>query len=218
MTRRDSANDIGDVVRLVCFDLGGVLVRLASGWEDACRRANVGAPAGPADLWRKLHHLMVRYETGDLDEAGYLREMVPCVPGMSRADLCAVYDAWLQGLYPGAPELIDDLKSRGVRTACLSNTNARHWRTMVDCDGRYAPLTRLDYLFASHELRVMKPHEQAYRRVEQGTGISGSHVLYFDDKEENVAAARAAGWRSERVDRVDDAVPQIREFLAHRVL
>ena len=30
-----------DAVRLVCFDLGGVLVRLASGWEDACRRANV---------------------------------------------------------------------------------------------------------------------------------------------------------------------------------
>src|SRR5688572_14461546 len=28
-------------VRLVCFDLGGVLVRIARGWDDACRRAGV---------------------------------------------------------------------------------------------------------------------------------------------------------------------------------
>src|SRR5687768_3561194 len=195
MTRPDVTRDQTDTVRLVCFDLGGVLVRLADGWEDACRRANVAPPSGPEDLWRNLHHLMVRYETGDLDEAGYLREMLPCLPGMTERNLRAVYDAWLQGMYPGAAELIDELKARGVRTACLSNTNERHWRTAMETDAQYAPLKRLDYLFASHHLRVMKPHEQAYRRVEAGTGIAGERILFFDDKPENVDAARAAGWR-----------------------
>ena len=42
----------------------------------------------------------------------------------------------------------------------------------------------------------------------------GTQILFFDDKPENVEAARAAGWRAERVDQVDEPVGQMRDFLA----
>ena len=129
-----------------------------------------------------------------------------------------VFDAWLLGMYPGAAELIDELRGRGVKSACLSNTNPRHWGALLGRE-EYRPLQRLDFRLASHELRVMKPNERAYRMAEEATGFWGERVLFFDDKAENVVAARAVGWRAETVDRADDPVPQIREHLAaHRVL
>jgi putative hydrolase of the HAD superfamily len=206
-------------VRLVCFDLGGVLVRIARGWDDACRRAGVTLPHIDADAWTRHHDLMLRYETGEIDEAGYFREAPGVIGGGVNVDaIVRVFDAWLLGMYPGAAELIDELNARGVATACLSNTNPRHWNTLWRLDA-YAPLKRLRHRLASHELRVMKPNEGAYRHAETMTGLWGERVLFFDDRAENVAAARAVRWRAELIDRADDAVPQVREYLfAHGVL
>ena len=206
-------------MRLVCFDLGGVLVRIARGWDDACRRATVDLRHVNDEVWRRHHDLMIRYETGEIDEDEYLCEAPGVVGGgVSAEQIVKVFDAWLLGMYPGAPELIDELRTRGVKTACLSNTNGRHWNSLARLD-EYAPLARLDFRLASHELRVMKPNEQAYRRAEAATGFAGEQVLFFDDKPENVEAARAVRWRAELVDRADDAVPQIRDYLAaHGVL
>ena len=206
-------------VRLVCFDLGGVLVRIARGWHDAWDRAGIDLPRASEEAWAKHHELMIRFETGELDEAGYLLEAPGVVGnGIEAEAIAKVFDAWLLGMYPGAAELIDELNARGLATACLSNTNARHWGSLARL-GEYDPLRRLHYRLASHELGVMKPNEQAYRRAEAATGFWGEQVLFFDDKPENVEAARTARWKAELVDRADDAVPQIREYLrAHDVL
>ena len=206
-------------VRLVCFDLGGVLVRIARDWADACRRAEVDASALTPDVLERHHALMLRYETGEIDEAGYFHQIPACVPQVAPDAIARVFDAWLLGMYPGAEQLIDDLRAAGVRTACLSNTNHRHWRTLRERPGAYGALDRLDHKFISYELRVMKPHPDAYRAVERGTGMTGSEILFFDDRPENVEAAQALGWRAVKVDRVDDAVSQIREHIdAHGLL
>jgi putative hydrolase of the HAD superfamily len=206
-------------VRLVCFDLGGVLVRIARGWDDACRRAGVSLPQVGADAWVRHHDLMLRYETGEIDEAAYLCQAPSVVGGgVTGEAIVRVFDAWLLGMYDGAAALIDELNARGLNTACLSNTNARHWNTLNNLD-EYAQLRRLGFRLASHELRVMKPAEQAYRRAEAATGFWGDQVLFFDDRRENVDAARAVGWKAELIDRADDAIPQVRECLvAHEVL
>jgi HAD superfamily hydrolase (TIGR01509 family) len=201
-------------VKLVCFDLGGVLVRIARGWHDAWERAGISQPLAGDENWTRHHDLMLRYETGELDEAGYLSEAPGVVGGGITAEtIVKIFDAWLLGMYPGAADLIDELNDRGLKTACLSNTNARHWNTLARLD-EYQPLQRLHYRLASHELRVMKPNEQAYRRIEAATGLWGDQILFFDDRPENIEAARAVKWRAELVDRADDAIPQIREFLA----
>jgi putative hydrolase of the HAD superfamily len=209
----------GQDVRLVVFDLGGVLVRIARNWVDACERAGVSLAADDPAAWGKHQQLLLRYESGELDESGYLRELPGCLPGVSVESVNRAFDAWLLGMYPGAAELIAELKRHGIATACLSNTNERHWRTIIQTDPQYTALAKLDHLFASHEMRVMKPNERAYRRVEESTGVRGGQILFFDDKEENVQAARAVGWRAERVDHFEQPVGQIRMYLtAHGVL
>jgi HAD superfamily hydrolase (TIGR01509 family) len=199
-------------VKFVCFDLGGVLVRIVKDWTEACRQAGVSLHHTDQDAWRRHHDLMIQYETGEFDEAGYLDRVPASVPGATRDAVVRIFDAWLLGLYPGAPELIADLRAKGLSTGCLSNTNDRHWRTMMEKPA-YAALRDLDHRFASHELKVMKPAEGAYRMVERGTGFTGKQILFFDDKPENIDAARAVGWNAERVEPVDDAVGHMRGHL-----
>jgi HAD superfamily hydrolase (TIGR01509 family) len=205
-------------VRFVCFDLGNVLVRLVKDWGDACTRAGVSLPHSNADGWRRQHDLMIRYETGDLDKAAYLQHVPACIPGVTHDTISRVFDAWLLGLYPGVRELIDELQGAGFITGCLSNTNEHHWGMIIERP-EYDAIRDLDHLFASHHIRAMKPAESAYRHVERETGFKGGQILFFDDKPENVDAARAVGWRAEQIDRLDDAVGQMREMLVkHTVL
>lgn len=205
-------------VRLVCFDLGGVLVRICHGWADASARAGVDLAKTPPAAWERHHALMLRYETGEIDEAGYVAALPDCAIGAPTEHVLRIFDAWLLGMYPGAAELLADLKRRPVQTACLSNTNQRHWRTFMS-ESQYDPLASLNHRFLSYEIGVMKPNERAFRRVEEMTGHRGGEILFFDDKPENVEAARRAGWTADLIDRVDDAASQVRErLMSHGVL
>jgi HAD superfamily hydrolase (TIGR01509 family) len=204
-------------LKFVCFDLGGVLVRLATGWEDACRRAGVTLDHSDAAAWQSHRELLARYETGEFDEAAYLTRVPECLPGVTAESVCRAFDAYLLGPYPGAEELLVELRGNRIVIGCLSNTNERHWRTLMRHPD-YAPLRHLDHRFASHETRAMKPAAEAYRHVERATGFGGAQILFFDDKQENVDAAKAAGWHAERVEVAGDPVAQMRDTLRRYAL
>ena len=199
-------------VRFVCVDLGGVLVRLASGWEDACRRAGVTLPHGDPAAWQRHRELLALYEAGEVDEAGYLARVPACLPGVTPEVINGAFDAYLLGPYPGVGELLLELHARGLVTGCLSNTNERHWRTLMR-HPEYAPLRHFDHRFASHETRAMKPAKNAYQHVERATGFAGEEILFFDDKAENVDAAREVGWHAEHVAPAENPIGQLREIL-----
>ena len=194
-------------IHLVVFDLGNVLVRLVTGWEDACRFAGVD-PIGTGNFQRH-HALVCAFELGQTPEHEYLRGAAECFPALAPGQFESIFDAWLRGPYPRLPEMLTALKSRRIRTACLSNTNARHWRIALDPAGPYsAHLALIDHLFASHLIGAAKPDPAAYRHVEQVTGVAAPNILFFDDREENVTAAREAGWRAEKIDPAQDGVEQ----------
>jgi len=124
-------------------------------------------------------------------------------------------ECYLRGTYPGIDGLLDELSSAGIRTACLSNTSDLHWQMMLAPAGPNAlPLGRLDYRFASHLVRLRKPDAAIYAHVERETGVAPRNIVFFDDVEENVDAARRRGWRVCRIDPApDDPIPQVRRFL-----
>jgi len=62
---------------------------------------------------------------------------------------------------------------------------------------------------------LRKPDDAIYAHVERATGVPGGQIVFFDDVEENVEAARRRGWRACHVDpRPDDPLSQVRAFLA----
>jgi FMN phosphatase YigB (HAD superfamily) len=124
--------------------------------------------------------------------------------------------------YPGALGLVQELnRLPGVTTACLSNTNAAHWRRLANEDGRaaYPSVLELRQRLASHLLGCAKPDAQIYARAQAAffgdQGGTPEQIVFFDDLLENVEAARAQGWTAFQVDHEGDTVRQMRTHLAH---
>jgi len=215
--------------RIVCFDLGGVLVRICGTWSEACRVAGLAErdePSAP-DMEEKRRSLAALLEVGriSLDEwaAGVSRAFEGAY---SPDEAKCTHHAITLGEYAGALALIDELHEAGVATACLSNTNHAHWVRLVHHDGvvpltgesEYPSVARLKKQFASHLLGVAKPDAAIYVQFERLVGLQGPAILFFDDRAENVDAARRRDWRAHRIDPEGDPIAQIREHLRHEGL
>lgn len=156
--------------RVVCFDLGGVLVRICQTWAQACARANLPAPDAEwlaTDAWLEARRAAgARYQSGQLDCAAYFSELARVSRGaFSAAQLERIHWAWTLEHYPGALELVRALNAQpGVVTACLSNTNHAHWQRLVGADGQneYPAVAELRHQLASHLLGCSKPDPRIY--------------------------------------------------------
>src|SRR4051794_36399341 len=201
---------------LVVFDLGRVLVRICDDWRHACRNVGIDVEARELNAAEQARaaDIIRRYDSGEIDVEGFANEIAP-LRGLRAEQVLAVNHAYLLGPDPGGGELIDELHTAGVQPACLSNTNANHWRMMNDPkDANHLPLDRLTHRFASHLIGCCKPDVKIYEHVERATGKRGEQILFFDDAAPNVDAARRRGWNAE-VIRVDgDPLGQVRGHLS----
>ena len=209
-------------MKLVIFDLGRVLVRICDDWMHACATAGIDLAnndLGGAELLR-LRDLVHQVEVHTIDFATFAQE-AGAILGASPDQITRASAAFVIGLYEGVPELLSELAGAGVKTACLSNTNEHHWGLLSDREHpAFFPLSKLDHQFASHLIRARKPDTTIYVHVEETANIRGAEILFFDDVEENVRAARKRGWIAEWIDpEVHDPMRQIRAALdAHGVL
>jgi len=204
-------------IRLIVFDLGRVLVRICENWRHAFEVARIDVGSVEIDDARRaaLRELVFANESGRMDKDEFCRRAGELF-GVPPAHVAAMSDVYLLGVYPGALELIDDLHERGYATACLSNTNANHWRLMSDPAAPCClPLERLRHRFGSHLVGLRKPDDAIYAHVERKTGFSGPQIVFFDDMIENVEGAQRRGWRAHHIDRErDEPVAQMREHLS----
>ena len=210
-------------IGLVCFDLGGVMLRICRSWSEGCVAAGVDvrgdvdalvAQAKDGADWEAING---PYQCGDFDADEFARRFSALLSGLySPTEVLAVHRAWIHGEYDGIGDVIATLHDHGVGTAVLSNSCAEHWKEMPG----YPAVQAVQTLLGSHEIAMRKPDVEAYREVERRTGHHPRGILFFDDLPENVAAAQLAGWRAERVDHAQPTtVVQIMRVLGeHGVL
>lgn len=204
-------------VELVCFDLGGVVVRLCRSWEEGCLAAGVelrDRKRSP-EQERERGAAVEAYQRGALTSEAFFETVAGTFNGAyTPEEVERVHGAWILREYDGVGELIRSLDAAGVRTACLSNTNDGHWRMLEGWDAVVALGSR----HASHLMELAKPDEAIYRAFEEREGVSGDAVVFFEDTAANADAARAIGWRAEVVDPSQETRPQIEARLcAHGV-
>lgn len=221
--------------KVVCFDLGGVLVRICQSWPEACLKAALERRHDEwlvSDAWRAARRqLGDRYQSGAIDCATYYAGLAALSEGrFSAEEFERMHSAWTLDHYPGAHEA-----QPGVVTACLSNTNHAHWVRLVGADGRneYPAVAALRLQLASHRLGCAKPDARIYALAYSlfadavaadavaadaappgAAPLRPSDVIFFDDLPANVQAARAAGWTAFEVDPSGDTVLQMRAQLA----
>ncbi len=205
----------------VVFDLGGVIVRIHHSWQQAATVAGVhGVNHSAHDPTQhraaEFGKLVSEHQRGVLSHDGFCEGVSELTASLvSARDVARIHESVIVGAYEGAEQLLLDLKQRGVFTACLSNTNQRHWELM----GSIAAFAAIQHRHASHLFQLEKPNQAIFQAFERATQARAVDILYFDDIAENVDAATQAGWHAIQIDPQCETVPQIRRALAtHGVL
>jgi putative hydrolase of the HAD superfamily len=178
-------------VRAVVFDLGEVLASPGTLLADLAARAALEEGHLSAAYWahREEHDL------GGTADA-YWRSVLAAAGGADDEAL----RAWLADtdarvwstIRADARETLAGLHAAGVRVAILSNaphpmaqaSRASDWAGWVD-----------DWFFSA-ELGMAKPDDAVYATVTRHLGVAPGEILFFDDRQVNVDAARRAGWQA----------------------
>jgi glucose-1-phosphatase len=201
-------------ISAVCFDIGGVLIRISFRWSDVAVRLGVPLPANVSpDALLTDCEFFNRYQCGELDDDGYLGELSAYLGGVGPETARRVHNAILLEPYPGVDRLVLDLKAAGVLTGCMSNTNEPHWIAMTT--GAFPANDALEVRIASHRVGMQKPDEAIFREFERQAGKRPDEIMFFDDSAENCAAARSHGWMAEAIDPSGDTAGQMRRYLRH---
>ena len=201
-------------IRVVCFDWGGVILKICRTWEEGCKAAGIKAPSKKiaAKCLAKQDALSNRYQTGQMSDKAFFRAIAKESEEFHTIeDVAAVHHAWLVEEYDGVGELIEELNNfADLSTALFSNTNASHWARMEE-DFQVASM--IEHKHASHLFGLAKPDEKAFAAFERRVGAAGNQILFFDDTEENVQGAKDFGWCAEQIDHSGDTAAQIVKLL-----
>lgn len=194
------------MIKAVVFDLGGVLVKLSS----------ISQVFGPdiencdKNFWHNWLHSDVvrRFETG----ASLLEEFISDIKAelglsFSEAELTQRHRSFVQGLYPGTYELLEQLRDQ-YSVVSLSNNNPVHWPIMME---DYDLEHRFDHHFPSHMTSLIKPDHSAFENVIQKLAIQPNEMLFVDDNVINVEAAKKLGIDAYVTKGIDEVTKLLRE-------
>jgi FMN hydrolase / 5-amino-6-(5-phospho-D-ribitylamino)uracil phosphatase len=134
------------------------------------------------------------FEIAAIDEAEFVRTFFATgVRDRHAFDIEAFHRVRRDGyaLLPGIAALLDDTDGRIARYLA---SNYPVW--VEEVAARFGLDERLDAVLASHHLGVRKPEAAFYERLLDRIGHEPSACLFVDDREDNCAAAEAAGMRA----------------------
>ncbi|MFD0903881.1 HAD family hydrolase [Actinomadura sediminis] len=179
---------------VIVFDLYGVIARTQS--PEAVRRIeSLAGCSGPA-FWDAYWSCRPAYDAGQesaaywTDVAAALGTEFPDVPALIEADL----ESWTD-VDDRMVALVGELADEGRVLGLLSNIITDLVPRMEEKHGSW--LSRFDALTYSCRIGVAKPDPRAYRICADRLGVDPADVLFFDDTERNVRAAREVGMRAE---------------------
>jgi len=184
---------------VLVFDMGGVLYdfqgdRLIAETSRRQRRYR------SEEIRKRWSGLVREFETGRVSEAAFAEAIIHGYDlGLGPTEFLARFRAAAVGFYDGARSLLDELRQRHCLLS-LSNTNPVQWEKVLE------DLAGADPFQAHHPSHLSgfhKPDRRAFEAIST-TLPPSAECYFFDDRQENVRAARALGWHAERVRRVSD--------------
>lgn len=200
--------------QVVCFDLGGVLIRVEQRWSHVLARAEVQSSFMPSPEFR-LGHLraLEELQDGTMDNEAYLDTLCSTFGLTDQRSAALVHDAILVEEMDHAAAFVSQVKAHGFRVGCLSNTNGLHWKSLMDAK-RFPVMQLLDHTIVSHELQLAKPEPAIYHAFEQRFGVGPESIVFFDDTHLNVVAAKKLGWNAVLIDPCGNTIDQMRDALS----
>ncbi len=192
MRRTSTSPDI----QAVLFDFGMVLSGPPNpaAWELLQQLTNLSETDLHHAYWLHRHD----YDRGTFTGPDYFQQ----VATTSGVDPFA--DTTIHGLIDADTDLWTDLnepmvawarllQQRGLRTGILSNLGDS---MQAGVQRKWAWLSAFDHCTWSHTLKLAKPESAIYKHAAEGLETAPEHILFVDDKRENIAAAIYAGMQA----------------------
>lgn len=171
---------------LVVFDVGGVFIDLDL---EARRRILTGGGRPEHESQAALAAASAAFRLGRITSEDYA-DQVARACAITREDVIVAETALLSGILPEMIAYARSLRPHH-RVVCLSNTQAIHWRHIIE---HMLGEAFFDACYLSHEMGMEKPGDDVYRAVQEREKRSGSDIIFIDDTLENIAGARRCGW------------------------
>ncbi len=116
-----------------------------------------------------------------------------------------MFDGWVEGM----GEIVAALEAATIPQYGLTNLPAEKWPNLKVM---YPSLARFADVVVSGEEGVVKPDRRIYEITAARLAYDPAEVLFFDDRQDNIDAARAFGFDAERFE----SAAQVRDALATR--
>jgi epoxide hydrolase-like predicted phosphatase len=177
-------------IRAIVFDIGGVLeitprLGIDAKWE---QQLNLE----PGELSRRLHHVWRAGSIGTISEEE-VHHNIGAIMGLSEEQVNAyMADVWREYLGTLNVELADYFRNLRPRyqTAILSNSFVGARRQEQE---HYQFEEICDFIIYSHEVGLSKPDPLIYALTCEQLGLPPAEVIFLDDRQQAVEAARDCG-------------------------
>jgi putative hydrolase of the HAD superfamily len=196
--------------RTVIFDYGEVISLTPSAADRAAIAKLAGVPADDPAFWNAYFAHRDGLDQGTAGAAAYWRAIAADIA--AEWDEARVHELWAAdfrswlSINPAVIEVLADLREGGTRLALLSNAGPDFGSYF-----RHGPLG--DFfagVYVSGELGLLKPHAAIFEHVLADLRITAAAAVFIDNRDRNVAGARALGITGH----VFTGVPDLRAFLA----
>jgi glucose-1-phosphatase len=178
------------------FDLGNVLLYFDH--KLAIRKMAKVAGVTPERMYSIVwdDDLQIEYETGLISGPEFVDRIALEVgkPLNAKEMLQEAADMFVPN--PHILPIMQRIKEMQIPIGLLSNTCEAHWNWIVELAypqvvGWFGPT------ILSYEVKSMKPDTKIYQVAQEQAGVEPDKIFFTDDREDNVAAAKQAGWQAE---------------------
>jgi glucose-1-phosphatase len=204
------------MVKLVLFDVGGVLIDLHTEQARKSLESEYGMAATAYETLARCTYEKEPYsitEAATIGAAGseeYIdafREA--CGRFVSISEMKRNRESIIGQERVPMIKLVSTLK-KTVRVAAFTNTIEMHWKILQNRN-RFSFPTIIEETIASHLFGFAKPTKVSYQQVARRLEVDPSDVLFVDDSKINVSAAIASGMRGIIFNSYDELAETLRQ-------
>ncbi|TSA42339.1 MAG: HAD family phosphatase [Betaproteobacteria bacterium] len=191
-----------DDIRVLLFDLGGVILEIDFNRVFEVWGAHAGVPAPVIRSRFRFDAFYESHERGQITASAYFESLRASLGiRLSDAQFTEGWNAIFTGEVPGIAALLRQSKEI-LPLYVFSNTNSMHhayWaREFADT------MRNFQKVFVSSDLGRRKPEPEAFAAVTSAIGVPFENILFFDDTDENVQSARSLGMHAVHVGALAD--------------
>ena len=181
----------GPAIRVLLFDLGGVVVEIDFGRALAHWAGYSGLSLDELRAAFYFDAAYEKHERGEIEWPEYRQHLRQTLRLTGTDD--QIREGWNSIFIAEIPETLAMIDRARTVLPCygFSNTNRTHQAHWAAAFPRVAKA--FEKIFVSWELGLRKPERAAFEKVCAEMGVQPQEVLFFDDTRENVEGARVAG-------------------------